>query len=277
MGFENSINAYIKKNTFGCKCSRAEILEMQNPPEDYPIDWGAKGPNVQNYTPNNSVWNNPNINNPLDSTDTYNPSANTQGSTDNNSTNIYNDPGFIQWLKQNRINIPNIPISSTQSPTSATAVSNVMAETLKQHGYSSKQGSAIAKSALGVIQQGNVPTHYCYRAVKNALKPFGKNLTGGSAYMAADQLAKDPAFKEITGVSREDLRKLPAGAVVVYDKIPNYTGKNSACNHGHISIALGDGREASYQTRAQVKTFNDRSQGKVYYPKFRVFIPLAKQ
>ena len=98
---------------------------------------------------------------------------------------------------------------------------------------------------------------YCYRGVKHHLRQVGVNLTGGSAYQAADQLAGRPdRFREVT-VTRAQLRQLPPGAVVVWDRSP---GKR----HGHISIATGDGREASDKIRNQI---TNRAAS------YRVFIP----
>ena len=51
--------------------------------------------------------------------------------------------------------------------------------------------------------------------------------------MAADQLDNHPRFREVH-IPASELRGLPAGAVVVW---------GGASPDGHISIALGDGRE----------------------------------
>ena len=119
----------------------------------------------------------------------------------------------------------------------------------------SGMGNAIARSADRVASTMGT-SGYCYRGVKAALRPFGVNLTGGSAYMAADQLANNPRFREIQ-VSREQLRSLPPGAVVVWNRGPGRP-------HGHISISLGGGREASDRHRRQITN---------YPSTFRVFIP----
>lgn len=96
----------------------------------------------------------------------------------------------------------------------------------------------------------------CYNRVANSLDKMGIRLSGGSAYMAADQLAQHPKVQEIK-VSREQLTSLPAGAIVVWDKCGNR-------RHGHISVSLGEGREASDVYRKQLTE---------YGPRFRVFIP----
>ncbi len=103
----------------------------------------------------------------------------------------------------------------------------------------------------------------CFRGVKHHLRQVGVNLHGGSAFMAADQLARHPRFQEIR-VSRDQLRSLPAGAIVVWDKDPSNRSRNGGKEHGHISIADGRGHEFSDKPRNQMTN---------YGPRFRVFIP----
>ena len=55
----------------------------------------------------------------------------------------------------------------------------------------------------------------------------------------------------------KDLPKLPPGAVVVWNKGPGHP-------HGHISISLGGGREASDKIRKQITN---------YGTSVRVFLP----
>ena len=135
---------------------------------------------------------------------------------------------------------------------------NKTTEFFNQAGKSiSNFGNNIAQMGARVVNSMNSDGHHCYRGVKNALKPLGVNLTGGSAYMAADQLAKNSKFKEVR-VSRDQLSKLPAGAVVVWNK-------GNGHEHGHISIASGDGREFSDKTRRQITK---------YSTSHRVFLPV---
>ena len=102
-------------------------------------------------------------------------------------------------------------------------------------------------------------TGWCYRGVSRSLKSIGVTATGASAYMAADQLAKNPKMKEIQ-VPKDQLTKLPPGAVVVWSQ-----GKGHP--HGHISVALGDGREASDHVQSQIKDLGGGCT-------FRVFMPV---
>ncbi len=119
-------------------------------------------------------------------------------------------------------------------------------------------GAKLAADAKRIADSGVAGSgHNCKRGVRMAFEKNGMTLTGVSAYMAADQLAKNKNFHEAQGLSRQDLRDLPPGATVVWNK-----GKGHP--HGHISIAQGNGREASDVMRNQI----------VNYPSsYRVFLP----
>ena len=62
--------------------------------------------------------------------------------------------------------------------------------------------------------------------------------------MAVDDFQKNPKFKEVK-VAKDQLKSLPAGAVVIWDK-------GDGLPYGHISVALGGGREASSKVRQQL-------------------------
>jgi hypothetical protein len=123
-----------------------------------------------------------------------------------------------------------------------------------------QSNSNVASTLLNSIHRSPVPPRcrpgYCYRGVKHHLRQIGVNLTGGSAYQAADQLASSGRFREVQ-VSRGQLRSLPAGAVVVWNR-------GNGRRHGHISIATGDGREASDRIRRQITNYPNS---------YRVFLP----
>ena len=57
-----------------------------------------------------------------------------------------------------------------------------------------QSNSNVASTLLNSINRSPVPPRcrpgYCYRGVKHHLRQIGVNLTGGSAYQAADQLAR---------------------------------------------------------------------------------------
>jgi hypothetical protein len=113
------------------------------------------------------------------------------------------------------------------------------------------------KLAADAGRNANGPGGYCYKWVAQALARHGVSVHGASAYMAADQLAKSDKFREIK-VDPKDLPKLPAGAVVVWNK-------GSGHPHGHISIALGNGKEASDKLRTQITNYG--TSVRVFMPK----------
>ena len=103
----------------------------------------------------------------------------------------------------------------------------------------------------------------CARYVRQA---FERNkLTTGvkfdSAYMWADSLAKNKNFKEVT-VTKEDLKNLPEGFVIVYKPgAAKYHKK-----YGHILITKGNGQGASFFVE-DIRPADD----------VRVFMPVAQQ
>ena len=124
---------------------------------------------------------------------------------------------------------------------------------------STQSGQKLARSAARVARRMN-RTGLCYRGVKAAVRnATGVQLTGGSAYQAANQLARSDKFKEVK-VSQANLKKLPPGAVVVW-------GKTKRSPHGHISVALGDGREASDHIQRQITSLRGARNYRVFVPK----------
>lgn len=119
-------------------------------------------------------------------------------------------------------------------------------------------GQRLAGAAENVaMRRGTVG--WCFAGAKESIRAAtGLQLHGGSAYMAADQLAGSGRFREIS-VSPGQLRELPAGAVVVW-------GRTGVSPHGHISVALGDGREASDHVQRQMTSLRGHTN-------YRVFIP----
>lgn len=125
------------------------------------------------------------------------------------------------------------------------------------------QGSNPSMARLAQLADQEVRTNrgnggQCYNRVANSLDKMGIRLSGNSAYMAADQLARHPKVREVK-VSREQLTSLPPGAIVVWDRCGRHA-------HGHISVSLGGGREASDVYRRQLTQ---------YGPRFRVFVPVG--
>lgn len=102
---------------------------------------------------------------------------------------------------------------------------------------------------------------WCLRGVNDSLEvAYGFRFSYPSAYQALDGIRAKEGFEEITGnyPNAENLRNLPAGAIVIWDKCDQYP-------HGHISIALGDGTEASDCIRNQITRLGTSS--------YHVFMP----
>jgi hypothetical protein len=118
-------------------------------------------------------------------------------------------------------------------------------------------GRQLASIAMHHATDGTGDGHHCYHNVKQDLARVGINVTGGSAYQAADQLANNPRVQEVRGLHPGDLHRLPPGAIVVWNR-------GNGHEYGHISVAMGDGREASDVMRNQVTH---------YGTSFRVFLP----
>lgn len=105
--------------------------------------------------------------------------------------------------------------------------------------YNPKKGLTLASVAEQNAQQLGT-MGWCLKGVRTGLEKAGLDCSqsmGGSAYQAVAALDNNPAFKRVD-ISKQDLSKLPAGCVVVWDK-------SSGNQHGHIAVTLGDGKEAS--------------------------------
>lgn len=92
----------------------------------------------------------------------------------------------------------------------------------------------IARNALSIAETTN-SYGYCYAAVARAVRPFGINLHGKSAFMAAPILLKDNRFD---AMKADEQVELSVGDIVVYNA-------TWAHPHGHIAIYEGYGTEAS--------------------------------
>jgi len=116
--------------------------------------------------------------------------------------------------------------------------------------------AAVARRTGGALGT----TGWCAKGVMDSLEAAGLGVQRvPSAYMAADVLAGDSRFREVN-LSPEQIRNLPPGAVIVSPS--NYGGFGSP--HGHITISLGNGQEAS-----------DHIQNLITAPGQRVFIPIG--
>lgn len=104
-----------------------------------------------------------------------------------------------------------------------------------------KQLAAQAERTAGRINTSGL----CLKGVNDAMESMGLPVhREAAAWMAVDDFQKNPRFQEVK-VPKDKLKSLPAGAVVIWDK-------GSGLPYGHISVALGDGREASSKVRDQL-------------------------
>lgn len=152
-----------------------------------------------------------------------------------------------------------LPPATTANAEAAGAVSGAETITAPSDGVTlSSPGQRLAQSTLDAASRNtDLRKMRCYKFVKQGLAAEGVEVTGRSAYMAAPQLARNPNFQEMKGVRPSQLSELPAGAVVVW----NRSGKHP---NGHISVALGDGREVSDRVRQQIEGYGTA---------VRVFLP----
>ena len=105
-------------------------------------------------------------------------------------------------------------------------------------------GKQLAQRAEATANRINTPG-LCLKGVNDTLESMGVHIQRRpSAYMALEDLRKNDRFREVQ-VSKDKLDSLPAGAIVVW-------GKGNNLPHGHISVSLGDGREASSKVRKQL-------------------------
>ncbi len=105
-------------------------------------------------------------------------------------------------------------------------------------------GKKFAAQAEKTARRINTPG-LCLKGVNDTMEAMGMPVQReASAYMALDNFQNNKRFKEVK-VSKDQLKSLPAGAVVIWDKGPGLP-------HGHISVALGNGREASSTVRNQL-------------------------
>lgn len=130
---------------------------------------------------------------------------------------------------------------------------------------STEFGLQIAQSSLAEAQRLNT-TGWCYAGVSGALGRLGINIGGPSAYCAVGEIdSKYPdRFVKFTSadISKDQLKQLPAGAIVVYGAGSGYGGGK----HGHIYVSQGNGQETSDHV-ANVYPEGYGNEYYVYFPK----------
>lgn len=141
-------------------------------------------------------------------------------------------------------------------------------------------GNQILASAR-VTARGMSNSGLCMRGVRTTLDRIGIPLRDAqgnnlpSAYMAADVLASQhrDKFTELVPATREALRNLPAGAIVVWDRNPDPAKRaanpGNGFSHGHIEIT--DGQGGAYSDGAQRWGVTMNNNGRYGQP--RIFLP----
>ena len=105
-------------------------------------------------------------------------------------------------------------------------------------------GKKFAAQAEKTANQINT-SGLCLKGVNDTMQAMGLPVhREAAAWMAVDDFQKNPKFKEVK-VAKDQLKSLPPGAVVIWDK-------GDGLPYGHISVALGGGREASSKVRQQL-------------------------
>jgi hypothetical protein len=158
---------------------------------------------------------------------------------------------------------PGARAAGAQRASSTSGGAQVSGASLSGSAFGNQVADAAERSARRLNTVGQ-----CALGVNNALTSVGVG-GRGHAYQKAEQLAQNPRFREVN-VSAGQLPNLPRGAVVVW-------GKSDAKPWGHVSVALGGGREASDHIQNQITggrygtNFGNGAdpQGR----QFRVFVP----
>ena len=132
---------------------------------------------------------------------------------------------------------------------------NTTLPTLKSVGYNAnkaqKLANAASKESIGRFDG------QCAKHVKTAIQNAGLGAyQSGHAYQMDTILSKNSNFKQISAEGI-DLKKLPAGCVLVYEKgVSRYSSE-----YGHVEITLGDGTAVSGG-----RTRNLRAGAKIFVP-----------
>ena len=151
------------------------------------------------------------------------------------------------------------PSAKTKKSTKITKIStkNKLSE-LNKLGYSAKKGQKLAQDAAAHATKKS--TGWCAKYVRQTIERCGfDNGESGNAYEWGDLLSRNSNFKEVK-VSGKDLKKLPAGCIIVYPR--GDAGYSS--QYGHIEISLGNGKAASDFVNKKIKASDNA----------RVFIPI---
>ena len=130
------------------------------------------------------------------------------------------------------------PVSVNNGDVFAKSDENYKTDNLSLYGYNAFKGKKLANIAKSRVVGW---TGYCAAYVKNAIKAANLGpYIPGDAYEMTNILKYNNNFKEISP-NYIDVKDLPAGCILVYDKnVQGYSKK-----YGHTEITTGDGRAVS--------------------------------
>ena len=157
-------------------------------------------------------------------------------------------------------------VNEVQNAIATNKTNNQNSEFSTEPQYNKELGEALAKKAEQIAKSMNT-IGSCLNGVGYTLRKFFDKKTVlstlGHAYLADEKLSNDEFLKKYfkkVDVKRDDLKNLPAGCIVVWQRGgPTKGGQKS----GHIAITLGGGKEASDHVQKQVVRNCSYS---VYYP-----------
>jgi hypothetical protein len=182
---------------------------------------------------------------------------NTQAGKDaTGNVESFNALGYYALVSQNP-KLWNLYLQSLQS--TDVDAENKRAASSHIGGYNAEKGILLKQAAEQRLKTKGSTVGKCARGVNDVLQSLGINISRGDAYQQADKLANNSNFKQIKGVKASDLKNLPAGAIVVWNK-------TSKSPYGHISIATGDGYEISDHKQKQITSLRGDENCTVFIP-----------
>lgn len=108
---------------------------------------------------------------------------------------------------------------------------------------------ALSSSFFRTAASDNAGGGYCAKGVANILQAAGLDCTRGNAHTWDETLPQN-GWQMLEGVTPENA---PPGAVIVYDRDRNYSGKGGGAEYGHVEIvaieADGDRKYVSDKAR----------------------------
>jgi hypothetical protein len=144
------------------------------------------------------------------------------------------------------------------------AVQKQLMRKLEAAGYDKETAKKLAGQSLAETAGRKSSIGYCARYVNNALEKAGLVDTDStrkpSAYQLASVYENNPAFAKVE-VSREELKNLPAGCIVVWQRGGGFG--QAFAKHGHVFITQGNGKATSDYLQ-DIKDYNTP---------FTVFVP----